>query len=143
MKIDKVLMSEYADVVNVWEASVRATHHFLSEEDIRFFKPRILHEYLACVNLRCIRNPEDKIEGFIGVNREIIEMLFVRPEAFGKGIGKKLLQFAITEMKATELYVNEENPPAIGFYQHFGFKIVARSETDPSGKPYPVLHMAL
>ena len=32
---------ERAILVDVWEAAVRATHHFLSESDIQFFKPLV------------------------------------------------------------------------------------------------------
>ena len=31
--------NDILDVVEVWEASVRATHFFVSEADIQFFKP--------------------------------------------------------------------------------------------------------
>jgi putative acetyltransferase len=41
-KIDIIHTAEYADVVGLWEASVRATHDFLKEEDILFFKPLII-----------------------------------------------------------------------------------------------------
>ena len=34
LKIDTVTKSEYPELLNVWEASVRATHHFLKEKDI-------------------------------------------------------------------------------------------------------------
>ena len=39
--------------------------------------------------------------------------------------------------------VNEQNPQALGFYQHYGFEVIDRSPLDGSGKPYPILHMAL
>jgi len=54
--IDSIHKSEYQEVVAVWEASVRATHHFLKEEDIQYFKPRILNIYLDAVDILCIRN---------------------------------------------------------------------------------------
>lgn len=79
-KIDTIDKTEYQEVVHVWEASVRATHHFLKEEDIEFFKPLILNTYLDAVELRCIRNNDNKIVGFIGVAEQNLEMLFVTPE---------------------------------------------------------------
>jgi putative acetyltransferase len=33
--------ADFPHVVDVWEASVRATHHFLTEADIQFFKPLV------------------------------------------------------------------------------------------------------
>jgi putative acetyltransferase len=141
--IDLIQKSEYPEVVAVWEASVRATHDFLKEEDIQYFKPLILNTYLDAVALRCIRNEQNKIVGFLGVAEQNLEMLFIHPDFRGKGIGKALLNFALQNMKVTKVDVNEQNPQAVGFYQHLGFQVISRSELDASGKPYPILHMEL
>ena len=141
--IDLIQKSEYPEVVAVWEASVRATHDFLKEEDIQYFKPLILNTYLDAVALRCIRNEQNKIVGFLGVAEQNLEMLFIHPDYRGKGIGKALLHFALQNMKVTKVDVNEQNPQAVGFYQHLGFQVINRSELDASGKPYPILHMEL
>lgn len=138
--IDK---EEYKDVVAVWEASVRATHDFLKEEDIEYFRPLILNTYLDVVELRCIRDNDKKIVGFLGVADQNLEMLFIHPNYRGKGIGKKLLDFAIDHLEVLKVDVNEQNEQAVGFYQHYGFKTLKRSELDASGKPYPTLHMEL
>ena len=50
MNILVAVKDEYAEIVEVWEVSVRATHDFLSEDDIQFFKPLILNEYLSEVD---------------------------------------------------------------------------------------------
>src|SRR5262245_18578607 len=34
-------------VLEVWEASVRATHHFLADSDIEYFRPLVLPELFA------------------------------------------------------------------------------------------------
>ena len=41
-EIYPVQPDEYAQIADVWEASVRATHHFVSEADIRYFRPKCL-----------------------------------------------------------------------------------------------------
>ena len=142
-EIGKIDKSEFTEVVDVWEASVRATHHFLQEKDIEHFKRLILNQYLNAVELRCVRDDNRKILGFFGVAEQKLEMLFLHPKARGKGFGKKLLQYAIEEFDVITVDVNEENEQAIGFYENFGFKTIARSELDSSGKPYPILHMKL
>lgn len=143
LTIDKINKIEYPEVVNVWEASVRATHHFLKEEDIEYFKPLILNTYLDAVELRCIRNSENKIVGFLGVAEQNLEMLFIHPEYRGKRIGKALLNYAITKLNVIKVDVNEQNEQAVGFYMYCGFEVMSRSELDASGKPYPTLHMEL
>jgi putative acetyltransferase len=100
----------------VWEASVRATHHFVTEDNIQYFKPIVRNQALPSVELRCVRDSNDLPIGFIGVSQGKIEMLFVRPEYRGKGMGRALLEYAIRHLDATVLDVNEQNPQAIGFY---------------------------
>ncbi|MEN0035459.1 MAG: acetyltransferase [Cellvibrio sp.] len=143
MKIVPAVQSNYLALIQVWEASVRATHDFLSEEDITALKPLILEHYFDAVDLRCAKNADGQILGFCGVAEGNIEMLFVAPEARGKGIGALLCGYAIQNQQATKVDVNEQNPQAIGFYQHLGFKVVGRSETDGQGRPFPLLHMVL
>jgi putative acetyltransferase len=142
-KIEPVDKSDYPDIVEVWEASVRVTHHFLREEDIVYFKPLILNTYLDAVELRCVKVDDNRIVGFLGVAGENLEMLFLHPDYRGKGIGATLLRYAIHQQRITKVDVNEQNEQAVGFYEHAGFTTIARSELDGTGKPYPILHMAL
>lgn len=141
--IDTINKSEYQEVVEVWESSVRATHHFLKEEDIIYFRPLILNTYLDAVTLRCVRNENKKIVGFLGVAEQNLEMLFIDPNYRGKKIGQALLEYSICHMEVTKVDVNEQNEQAVGFYKHQGFEVIRRSELDATGKPYPILHMEL
>ncbi len=142
MKIEPATPSDFPEIVEVWEASVRATHDFLSEADIQGLKPLILNEYLQAVELFCVRE-NGNVLGFLGLSPEMIEMLFIHPAARGKGIGKRLVQFAIQEKAIRKVDVNEQNPQAVGFYEHLGFEVVSRSPLDPQGKPFPILSMEL
>lgn len=142
MKIITPNASYYEAIVKVWEKSVRATHDFLQETDIEFFRPLILNEYLSAVNLRCGKNDAGDVVGFIGVADGNIEMLFLDPDCMGLGYGRALLEYAIGEMGAVKVDVNEQNPNAVGFYEHLGFKVIGRSPVDNMGKPFPLLHMS-
>ncbi|UII20492.1 GNAT family N-acetyltransferase [Fulvivirga ligni] len=141
--IDHISKEEYPEVVEVWEASVRATHDFLAEADIQYFKPLILNTYLDAVELRCVRNEVGKIVAFSGVADQNLEMLFIHPDYRGFGMGKTLLNCTIEELNVQQVDVNEQNDQAVGFYLHNGFEVYGRSELDPTGKPYPILHMRL
>lgn len=141
-EITGVRPADYPRVVEVWEASVRATHHFVEEADILFFKP-IIGDALQHIKLAAMRDSEGQVVGFVGVSGEIVEMLFVHPDWRGLGIGKKLLIYAIETWGIKRLDVNEQNEQAVGFYLHFGFEIESRSELDGFGKPYPILHLIL
>lgn len=70
---------DYDELIQLWEKSVRSTHHFLTEESIQFYKPLIRNHYLSAVELSIIRNSHGKIAAFMGLSDELIEMLFVHP----------------------------------------------------------------
>lgn len=127
-------------LVEVWEAAVRATHDFLSEDDIQFFRPLVRDAYLDSVRLACLRDAEGQIAGFVGTDGEKVEMLFVDPTQHGRGIGRALMEHAL-EQGARTVDVNEQNPQAVGFYRHLGFVQYGRSAVDGSGKPFPILHL--
>ena len=136
---------DYPALTELWEASVRATHHFVAEADIHYFKPLVRDVYLGAVTLTCAFDDhrEGRALGFSGVAEGKIEMLFVAPPAFGRGIGTKLLRHAVNTLGAREVDVNEQNARAVGFYLRRGFVVVGRSEVDGTGRPYPLLHMLL
>ena len=82
---------EFPRVVEVWEASVRATHHFVSEADIQIFKPLVRDALTHMPHLACVRDSQGQIAGFIAVARGKVEMLFMHPAARGQGGGRRLL----------------------------------------------------
>lgn len=81
--------------------------------------------------------------GFIGVADHKVEMLFIDPDFFGKGMGKQLMTFAIAVLHADKVDVNEDNTEAVGFYKHLGFEVYERTEKDDQGNDYPLLKMRL
>lgn len=134
---------DYDEILEVWEASVRHTHHFLTEEHIQFYKPLVRNHYLPAVELYIIRDAGRKIVAFMGLSDELIEMLFVYPGEQGKGYGKRLLEYATRKKQLDKVDVNEQNEKALSFYLHMGFQIIGRDATDGMGKPYPILHLQL
>ncbi|MBL0615225.1 acetyltransferase [Aeromonas veronii] len=143
MKIDTATRADYPALIELWEASVRATHHFLQEAEILALKPLILEHYFDAVTLHCARTEEGHIAGFSGVLEDKLEMLFVAPETRGYGVGRQLVEHAIGQCGATLVDVNEQNEQAVGFYLKMGFTVTGRSPLDGQGKPYPLLHMVL
>lgn len=141
--LDPAQPADHAAMLTVWEASVRATHHFVSEADIQLFRPLVKQAFTHTIALVCARDANQNVLGFVGVAEGKIEMLFVDPAWRGQGVGKQLLRHAMETLKATQLDVNEQNGQAVGFYMHEGFIVAGRSAVDGLGKPYPLLHMQL
>ena len=129
--------------VQVWESSVRATHHFLSEEDIRSLAVYV-PQALAQVPVLVVAFSDQGIPvGFMGIDGTRLEMLFLSPDVRGTGLGRQLLQRGIRRYGVTSLCVNEQNPQALDFYLHMGFQVRSRTETDEQGNPFPLLCMSL
>jgi len=139
--IHKASLTDYPILVGIWESAVRATHDFLSEEDLEYYKSQ-LPLYFQHVSLFVFKDNED-IKGFLGVSEDKIEMLFIDDKFRGQGVGKILLNFAINELNIRKVDVNEQNIQALAFYEHFGFKKYDRSELDSEGKNYPILYLSL
>lgn len=129
-------------LVELWEASVRASHHFLTEEDIRCLFP-FVGEAIRGVETLLVLYQGSRPVAFMGVENRKIEMLFVAPDCFGNGFGKQLVRIAIEQYGVCYVDVNEQNPQAEGFYRHLGFRTFERTETDGQGNPFPILRMKL
>jgi putative acetyltransferase len=133
---------EYPQLLEIWEASVKATHSFLTIEKISEIK-QILTESNLLANYKLYAywgGTGDKV-GFLALSKEKIEMLFIHPEYRGTGIGKKLMHFAVHKKGVKRVDVNEQNEQAVGFYVNMGFKIIERTPLDDLGNPFPILKM--
>ena len=126
----------------VWEASVRATHHFLTEQDIQSIKQQgkaVLYD----IDILVVAFEENIPIGFIGIQEKKIEALFLSPDQIGKGWGRLLIDLAIQQYGALYIDVNEQNTHAEAIYRHLGFETYQYDETDEQGNPFPILHMKL
>ena len=130
-------------LLNIWEASVRTTHLFLSDVEINQIKKYVPQAFSEVERLPAAADASGKPVAFMGVTGERLEMLFVAPEVRGTGIGKQLLLHGIESYGVREVTVNEQNPQAIGFYEHMGFATYKRTDFDKEGNPYPLLYMKL
>jgi putative acetyltransferase len=125
----------------VWESSVRATHDFLKEDDVKYLRP-FVEQGLQEVPLLFYAEENGSPCAFLGMEGDSIEMLFVAAEARGRGIGSALMRQALA-LGASRVDVNEQNPQALGFYRRFGFEVEARDDVDGLGLPYPILRCTL
>lgn len=123
------------ELTEVWGRSVRATHGFLTEAEIRRIRGYVPHLVAA----------EEKgwYPVFLGASEGMLRMLFLAPEERGKGIGRQLLELGIRKYGVRELTVNEQNPNAVEFYTRMGFAPYKRTETDEEGGPSPFRYMRL
>lgn len=136
--------NDYPRLIEVWESSVRASHQFLKEEEIRFYRERILDCYFDNVSLYKLTGARAQIiVGFMGVAADRLEMLFIDPKYFRQSLGMVLLNYAKNTLGVRAVDVNEENESAKLFYMANGFREVSRTEKDGEGKNHPIISMRL
>jgi len=141
--LNNINNKDMEEILDTWESSVRATHDFLSEEDIISIKPQVIEGAKYVSKLLCVRDKNGIIKSFMGIHDLKIEMLFVSNESRGNGVGKRLVEHAIKVLNVNYVDVNEQNPQAVGFYKHLGFKVFKKSELDEQGNPFSIFHMKL
>ena len=128
-------------LLKVWEKSVRKTHLFLSDEEIKQIKTYVPQALQGVSHLCIAENQEGEPTAFMGIEGDRLEMLFLLPSERGRGLGRQLVQYGIRQYGLQEVTVNEQNPQAVGFYKHIGFVTYKRTECDEEGNPYPLLYM--
>ena len=80
----------------MWEESVRASHDFLTDNDILNLMP-FVKIGLDNISTLVVAYDNQQPVGFVGVQDHIVEMLFDSPHFFGGGIGRRLIGCVINE----------------------------------------------
>lgn len=131
---------EGEQLVGIWCRAVDATHDFLSAKDREEIEAQV-RAFLPEAPLWVATTEDDVPLAFMLLSEHHLEALFVDPDARGRGVGKKLVEHALSLIPDLTTDVNEQNDQAVGFYQKMGFVITGCSETDDHGRPYPLLHL--
>jgi putative acetyltransferase len=127
-------------LVDIWRRAVDATHHFLSSQDRAEIEQQV-RTFLPAAPLWVAANEQDKPVAFMLLSENHMDALFVDPDHRGTGVGKMLIQHALSLTSGLTTDVNEQNQQAVKFYEKMGFVQVGRSATDDHGRPYPLLHL--
>jgi putative acetyltransferase len=144
MKIRQVSSTDQDVLLDLWLRSVRATHMFLTEQDIQSFLP-LVRDCLASgeMELWVLCSDSGTPVGFMGMSGNKMEGLFLAPEFHRRGGGRQLVRHAQALKGELTVDVNEQNPAACRFYEACGFVVEGRSELDSTGRPFPLLHLRL
>ena len=83
MKITEVKMRTpdlIRQLLEVWEGSVRATHLFLSEDEINHIKEYVPQALDSIAHLVIAEDGDGRPVAFMGVEDGSLEMLFIAPQ---------------------------------------------------------------
>jgi putative acetyltransferase len=140
MTIREAVADDHDTLMDIWLRSVKATHRFLTEEDIQALLPEV-RAALGKLELWILCSQDSRPIGFVGLSGPKVEALFMAPECLRLGGGRMLLDHARRLQGPLTVDVNEQNPQAVRFYEACGFTVTGRSPLDSSGRPFPLLHM--
>ncbi|PNO79188.1 acetyltransferase [Citrobacter koseri] len=140
ISIRRSRQDEGEKLIAIWCRSVDATHHFLSAS-YRSELKELVRSFLPEAPLWVAVTEQDEPIAFMLLTGQHMDALFVDPDVRGCGVGKLLVEHAITLAPELTTNVNEQNEQAVGFYKKMGFKVTGRSEVDDLGRPYPLLNL--
>ena len=141
MKVRKARAEDHQTLLDIWEQSVRASHDFLSEQDIQSLIPVVRDQALASLEVWVLCDESLAPIGFMGLDNNRLEALFIVPTSIRQGGGRLMLEHARKLKGSLYVDVNEQNPRAVACYLANGFVVSGRSPIDGQGQPFPLLHL--
>ena len=134
-KLQKVDINRVADI---WLKTNLKAHYFIPEQ-YWTNNYAVVKEMLPQAEVYVYE--DDKIiQGFLGINAEYIEGIFVSDEMQSHGIGKILLDYIKDKKVRLQLNVYQKNVRAISFYQREGFTIQGERMDEFTGEKEYVMN---
>lgn len=132
--------ADFDALTDLWERSARSSHAFMDDEEFVELKPRIRDLLLPSMDV-WVAESVDETLGFVGARDEHVELLYVAPEAQGRGIGPQLLAQVTAGNGPRSVEVYAGNAVGLGFYLSQGFRETRRDPTDAAGRAFAIVHL--
>ena len=136
--IRKLLNGDVDRVADIWLKTNLKAHYFISN---RYWTSNYeLVKEMVSQSEVYVFEADEMIQGFVGLNDEYIEGIFVAEEMQSCGIGKLLLDYIKDKKVSLRLNVYQKNARAISFYQREAFIIQCEGLDEATGeKEYTML----
>ena len=136
--IRKLQKTDINRVADIWLKNNLKAHYFIPEQ-YWTNNYAVVKEMLPQAEVYVYE--DDKIiQGFVGINAEYIEGIFVSDEMQSHGIGKILLDYIKDKKVRLQLNVYQKNVRAISFYQREGFTIQGEQIDEFTGEKEYVMN---
>ena len=121
-------------VMQIWFNTNIQAHHFIPSDYWRT-NCNMVREILPHAEIYVHEDDCTKqVDGFIGLNDDYIEGIFVKETMQSKGIGKQLLNHVKEVKPMLKLSVYQKNVKAIKFYLREKFSIQSENVDDNTGE---------
>ena len=140
MSVRRGTAAEVPRALEIWRDAVDATHGFLTPADCAEIDAMVA-AWMPTVELWMIDDDGGRPVGFLVMDGNLIDALFVDPAVHGRGYGTALLGHALALAPDAAVDASEQADNALAFYEARGFVRIGRSETDPQGRPYPLVRL--
>lgn len=119
-------------VMSIWKYSTIKAHNFIDEKYWENSYDIVKNVYIPASET-FIYEEDKEIKGFISIlNKEFIGALFIDINTQGRGIGSKLIDYAIKNYKKLNLAVYKDNKKSVEFYLNKGFDIITQQVNEDS-----------
>lgn len=130
--IRKLQNADINRVADIWLDTNLKAHYFIPAQywknNFELVKDMLMQAEVY------VYEKNQEIQGFIGLNGEYIEGIFVSEQMQSKGIGKLLLHDIMDKKAKLILNVYQKNTRAIHFYQREGFEIQREGLDEDTGE---------
>ena len=140
--IRKANEDDLSRIAEIQIFNYRLNFYPIFQSDAYFFGelqvPSLMKEYETQLDSSYVYD-DGVVKGFIKIEGTYIASLFVEPALQNASIGSRLLEFAVKEHQADNLWVLEKNVKAIRFYERHGFFATGEKKLEDGTSEYLIL----
>ena len=123
-------------VIKIWLDASKLAHDFVEPGFWENMEEQVRTQMLPRLEVWVYDDDmTGEVVGFVSLNGNYVEALFVEPDRQGEGIGFQLMEQVKKKHREIELSVYKENPASVAFYERQGFVAVGESIEPQTGHP--------
>ena len=111
-----------SELINIWRKSTLDLNT-LTIDNIKILESHIKKDLINIENLILVKDENNSIIAFMGIEDNDLKMIFVDPSYKKMGLGKELVSLAIEKHNVNKISVMSPYLPSLNFCSKLGFKI--------------------
>ena len=132
--------ADFDALTDLWERSARSSHAFMDDDEFAHQRPRVRDLLLPSMDV-WLAEASGEILGFVGAREAVVELLYIAPEAQGRGLGPALLSYVNGGAGPRSVEVYADNTVGVAFYRGQGFVEQLRYSVTVGGGSYEVMRL--